>query len=108
VKTGVQAILNGLKILDSGFRRNDGKRCKPIFSQLPPSEGEGNSRVSGWTLFSFPVRGELVEPQKNTFARGSSYFKLGYLSTDLNHSLHLGFLPLLSQDEGNQDKPLTS
>jgi hypothetical protein len=25
VKTGVQAILNGLKILDSGFRRNDGK-----------------------------------------------------------------------------------
>jgi hypothetical protein len=31
-------------------------------------------RVNGLMLklFSFSVRGELVEPQKNTFARGSS------------------------------------
>jgi len=27
-------------------------------------------------LFSFSVRGELVEPQKNTFAGGSSYSKM--------------------------------
>jgi len=31
VKTGVQAILNGLKILDSGFRRNDGKKMQADF-----------------------------------------------------------------------------
>jgi hypothetical protein len=31
VKTGVQAILNGLKILDSGFRRNDGKKMQAHF-----------------------------------------------------------------------------
>jgi hypothetical protein len=32
-------------------------------------------RVNGLRLklFSFSVRGELVEPQKNTFARASSY-----------------------------------
>ena len=32
-------------------------------------------RVNGLRLklFKFSVRGELVEPQKNTFARGSSY-----------------------------------
>jgi len=29
VKTGVQGIRNGLKTLDSGFRRNDGKRLFP-------------------------------------------------------------------------------
>ena len=34
-------------------------------------------RVNGLMLklFSFSVRGELVEPQKNTFARGSIYLK---------------------------------
>jgi hypothetical protein len=29
VKTGVQAVLKALKILDSGFRRNDRKRAEP-------------------------------------------------------------------------------
>ena len=34
-------------------------------------------RVNGLMLklFSFSVRGELVEPQKNTFARGSLYIR---------------------------------
>jgi hypothetical protein len=35
VKTGVQAVLKGLKILDSGFRRNDGKKTQANF--FPPS-----------------------------------------------------------------------
>jgi hypothetical protein len=35
-------------------------------------------RVNGLRLklFSFSVRGELVEPQKNTFARGSLGFRI--------------------------------
>jgi hypothetical protein len=31
VETGVQGILNGLKILDSGFRRNDGEKTQADF-----------------------------------------------------------------------------
>ena len=31
MKTGVQAVLKGLKILDSGFRRNDGKKTQADF-----------------------------------------------------------------------------
>jgi hypothetical protein len=37
-------IFKGLKILDSGFRRNDEKTCKPIFSQLPHQAG-GNLKI---------------------------------------------------------------
>ena len=39
VKTGVQEILKGLKILDSGFRRNDSKRMQTNF--FTPSGREG-------------------------------------------------------------------
>jgi hypothetical protein len=39
VETGVQAVLKYLKILDSGFRRNDGQEIKGIFSQLQGGEG---------------------------------------------------------------------
>jgi hypothetical protein len=35
VKTGVQEVFKYLKILDSGFRRNDGKKYKPIFHSTP-------------------------------------------------------------------------
>ena len=31
MKTGVQEVLNGLKILDSGFRRNDGQTTQTNF-----------------------------------------------------------------------------
>jgi hypothetical protein len=31
VKTGVQAVFKASKILDSGFRRNDGKKTEPNF-----------------------------------------------------------------------------
>jgi hypothetical protein len=31
VKTGVQLVLKGLKILDSGLRRNDGKKSQADF-----------------------------------------------------------------------------
>ena len=55
MKTGVQAILNGLKILDSGFCRNDGKRRKPIFSQPPPSRGRGF--LSYFNMFTLSPRG---------------------------------------------------
>jgi len=39
-------------------------------------------RVNGLRLklFSFSVRGELVEPQKNTFARASDKFKIRIIS----------------------------
>jgi hypothetical protein len=37
VKTGVQAVLKGSKILDSGFRRNDGKKTQADF--FTPSDG---------------------------------------------------------------------
>jgi len=39
VKTGVQAVLKGLKILDSGFRRNDGKKTQANF--FTPSGWQG-------------------------------------------------------------------
>jgi len=38
VQTGVQEVFKGLKKLDSGLRRNDGKERKSIFSHL---QGEG-------------------------------------------------------------------
>ncbi len=31
MKTGVQAVLKGMKILDSGFRRNDGEKTQANF-----------------------------------------------------------------------------
>jgi len=34
MKTGVQAVYNVTRILDSGFRRNDMKRTNSIFSRL--------------------------------------------------------------------------
>jgi len=42
-------------------------------------------RVNGLRLklFSFSVRGELVEPQKNTFARGSLYNR--FISKIIDH-----------------------
>jgi hypothetical protein len=39
VKTGVQEVSKELKILDSGLRRNDGKRTQINFST--PSGGQG-------------------------------------------------------------------
>jgi len=40
VITGVQAVLKATKILDSGFRQNDGKKTEPDFFTPSPSEGE--------------------------------------------------------------------
>jgi len=42
-------------------------------------------RVNGLRLklFSFSVRGELVEPQKKTFARGSMNFLFGHGCTQI-------------------------
>jgi hypothetical protein len=39
VKTGVQAVIKASKILDSGFRQNDGEKTDPDFSQLQTEEG---------------------------------------------------------------------
>jgi len=44
VKTGVQAILNGFKILDSGFRRNDGKKMQADFFTAS-GKGRGTFRM---------------------------------------------------------------
>jgi hypothetical protein len=41
VKTGVQSIAKGLKILDFGFRRNDVKNNQIDFFIPSPIEGEG-------------------------------------------------------------------
>ena len=43
VKTGAQYVFKSLKILDSGFRRNDGKKRKTIFSQLQAGKGAVDS-----------------------------------------------------------------
>jgi hypothetical protein len=42
VKTGVQKVLNTLKILDSGFRRNDRNRGNSNFFTPSPLKGEEN------------------------------------------------------------------
>jgi hypothetical protein len=49
VETGVQEICKALKTLDSGFRRNDGKKTQIDFSHLPPFKGgkNGSFRESG-------------------------------------------------------------
>jgi len=55
VKTGVQAVLKGLKILDSGFRRNDGE--KPQANFFTPSGGrEGGGDVFNVFLATFRIR----------------------------------------------------
>jgi hypothetical protein len=41
VKTGVQEIHNGLKMLDSGFRRNDGKSMQAGFFTASERVGKG-------------------------------------------------------------------
>jgi hypothetical protein len=54
VKTGVQEIAKTLKALDSGFRRDDGKKAEPDFFTPSPVEGEGNilkKRQNLWLVF---------------------------------------------------------
>jgi len=56
-------------------------------------------------LFSFSVRGELVEPQKNTFARASGLSKKEYPPFTLCHnqpSLFPGQLPRPGLWEGRE------
>jgi len=48
VKTGVQEIGKALKTLDSGFRRNDGKKTQFDFFTPSPIEGEEEKGTSGW------------------------------------------------------------
>ena len=43
VKTGVQMVCNCLKSLDSGFRRNDGKRYFLTFYKLRKNETNYNN-----------------------------------------------------------------
>jgi hypothetical protein len=44
VITGVQAILKASKILDSGFRRNDGKKTDPDFFTVSGERGATQRR----------------------------------------------------------------
>jgi hypothetical protein len=61
VKTGVHAVIKALKILDSGFRRNDGKKRSRVFSQLRGGESKGDI----WEFFT--LSGGLKEILERSF-----------------------------------------